>query len=52
METKKYPLWVYVLGIIIVLVAINLFIRMLTFSTGFLLGMLAMYVAVHFYRFK
>jgi len=48
----QYPLWVYVLGVIIVLAIINLIAHLLVFSGGFLLGMLAMYAAVHFYKYK
>jgi len=52
MENKKYSLWVYVVGVFIVLGIINLIAHLLVFSTGFLIGMLAMYIAVHFYRYK
>jgi hypothetical protein len=56
---KKYHLSLYVTGVIIVLAIIN-FIVWFTgkgmnigiFSAGFLVGMLAMYIAVHFYRWK
>ena len=52
---KKYLIWVYVAGVLVILAIINLFIvsrNMVTFSGGFLVGMLAMYVAVHFYKDK
>jgi hypothetical protein len=52
MEIKKRPLWVYVIGVIIVLTIINLVAHLLVFSAGFLVGMLAMYIAVHFYKYK
>ena len=52
METKKYPLWFYVLSVIFVLSIINLVAHLLVFSVGFLLGMLAMYIAVHIYRYR
>ncbi len=59
---EKRPLWVYVIGVIIALVIVN-YIAWLTggatkfktselVSMGFLLGMLAMYIAVHLYRWK
>jgi hypothetical protein len=56
---KRYPLSLYVTGVIIVLAIIN-FIAWFTgrrmsisiFSAGFLVGMLAMYIAVHFYQWK
>jgi len=57
---KKYPLGLYVVGVIIVLVLINCIawfvggeVKLKSFellSGGFLLGMLAMYIAVHLYR--
>lgn len=59
---KKYPLSLYVIGVIIVLVLVNCIQwyvggearlkGMELFSTGFLMGMLAMYIAVHLYRWK
>lgn len=49
---KQYPLWVYVIGVLVVLTLINLFAHLLLFSAGFLLGMLAMYIAVHLYKWK
>ncbi len=59
---KKYPLGLYVIGVIIVLVFINYIAWFVggearlksveLFSIGFLLGMLAMYIAVHVYRWK
>jgi len=58
--TKKYPLTLYVVGVIIVLAIINgiawfayggvNFKAIESFSLGFLMGMLAMYIAVHIYR--
>ena len=59
---KKYPLSLYVALVVIILVILN-YISWLVgggarlretelFSSGFLLGMLAMYIAVHFYRWK
>ncbi|MDI6734551.1 MAG: hypothetical protein QMD50_03660 [Patescibacteria group bacterium] len=59
---KKYPLWLYVIGVIVVLALINYIAWSVggeaklksfeLFSGGFLLGMLAMYIAVHLYRWK
>jgi len=59
---KKYPLYVYVIGVIIALVLINYIawsvggeIKLESFEllfSGFLLGMLAMYIAVHIYCWK
>ena len=57
---KRYPLSLYVVGVMVALAIIN-YIAWLTggaeklgtmelFSVGFLLGMLAMYIAVHVYR--
>ena len=56
-DVKKYlpqkrPLWFYVIAVLVVLAILNLIIHVLSFSFGFLLGMLAMYIAVHFYRYK
>lgn len=59
---KKRPLNVYVMGVIIALIVIN-YVAWITggetklhmaelVSLGFLLGMLAMYIAVHIYRWK
>ena len=59
---KKRPLSTYVIGVLIALVIVN-YIAWLTggvaklqtsglVSIGFLLGMLAMYIAVHLYRWK
>ncbi|HEY5383228.1 MAG TPA: hypothetical protein VIJ88_01595 [Candidatus Paceibacterota bacterium] len=59
---EKRPLWVYVGGVVIALVVVS-YIAWLTggdaklhtselVSVGFLLGMLAMYIAVHLYRWK
>jgi hypothetical protein len=59
---QKRPLSVYVIGVIIALAIVN-YMAWLTggeaklrvselVSCGFLLGMLAMYVAVHLYRWK
>lgn len=56
---KRYPLCLYVTGVVIVLAIINLIawsvgkgMGISIFSAGFLMGMLAMYIAVHFYRWK
>lgn len=59
---KKYPLGLYVVGVIVALAIINYIAwsvggaaRLKSFellSAGFLLGMLAMYIAVHIYRWK
>ena len=59
---KKYPLSLYVVGVIIVLVLVNYIswfvggeAKLNSFellSGGFLLGMMAMYIAVHVYRWK
>ena len=58
---KKSSLAVYVIGVVIAIVLVNfivLFINesevrsVMIFSLGFLLGMLAMYIAVHLYRWK
>lgn len=59
---KRFPLSLYVTGVIIVLAVINCiawfadggikFRAIETFSLGFLMGMLAMYIAVHIYRYK
>lgn len=59
---KKRPLSIYVVGVIIALIIVNLLAWFvdpakavhdsLIFSGGFLLGMLAMYIAVHLYRWK
>ena len=59
---KKYPLGLYVIGVIVVLAIINYIAwfaggeaKLKTFelfSGGFLSGMLAMYIAVHIYRWK
>ena len=59
---KKRPLWAYVVGVIVALGIVN-YIAWLTggdaklqtselVSMGFLLGMLAMYIAVHLYTWK
>ncbi|HET9641245.1 MAG TPA: hypothetical protein VFP46_00105 [Candidatus Paceibacterota bacterium] len=55
----KKPLWMYVVAVIVVMALINAFAwytgkptnlrTMSVFSTGFLIGMLAMYIAVHVY---
>jgi hypothetical protein len=57
---KKYNLKVYVIAVIIVLAIINLIAGSVgggvhtktteIFSGGFLIGMLAMYIAMHFYK--
>jgi len=58
---NKRPLWVYVTGVLIALVIINSVYAYLhgafsqnvtVFSLGFLVGMLAMYIAVHLYKEK
>ena len=59
---NKIPLSIYVAGVLIVLAAVNLIARSIyrgteaksiaIFSAGFLLGMLAMYIAVRFYKHK
>ena len=52
---RKASLWVYVVGVIIVLAIINWLAMsqtILIFSGGFLIGMLAMYIAVHIYKVK
>lgn len=59
---KKRPLNRYVIGVIVVLIIVNIiswFIggeeraQMVSHvSIGFLLGMLAMYIAVHMYKWK
>ena len=59
---KKYPLGLYVVGVIIALAIINYIAWSVggaaklhgfeLLSAGFLLGMLAMYIAVHLYRWK
>jgi len=59
---KKYPLSLYVVSVIIVLVLFNCIVLYVgggakqksveLGSFGFLLGMLAMYIAVHLYRWK
>lgn len=59
---KKYPLGLYIVGVIVVLAIINYIAwsvggeaKLKSFellSAGFLLGMLAMYIAVHIYRWK
>ncbi|HEX5430124.1 MAG TPA: hypothetical protein VFX17_03565 [Patescibacteria group bacterium] len=58
----KRPLWVYIIGVIIALIIVNYIsyliggtdrLRMvMDVSIGFLLGMLAMYIAVHLYTWK
>ena len=59
---KKRPLWLYVVGVIIALVIVNFISWMIggaarlhtveLVSVEFLLGMLAMYIAVHLYRWE
>ncbi len=59
---KKKSLWVYVVGVLIALVIVNIlawltggdtkFHTSALVSIGFLMGMLAMYIAVHLYRYK
>lgn len=59
---QKRSLWTYVCAVVVVLVIVN-YVAWLTggalklhlselVSVGFLLGMLAMYIAVHLYRWK
>jgi hypothetical protein len=53
--TKQYPLWVYVAGVIVIIAIINLLVmsqKMFVFSGGFLVGMLAIYIAMHLYKHK
>jgi hypothetical protein len=59
---KKVSLGVYVGCVVVVLAILNYLVwhighfgegpTVTTFSLGFLLGMLAMYIAVHLYRWK
>jgi hypothetical protein len=59
---KKTSLAVYVTGVVILIIIVNCLVwfmgmytelhNVMTFSLGFLLGMLAMYIAVHLYRWK
>ena len=58
---KKRSLWLYIIGVIVVLVIINVIVYMVggtdklkieIFSAGYLVGMTAMYIAVHIYRWK
>lgn len=59
-STSKKPLINYVIGVLVALVIVNVsawhfdsavsFHRSLFISGGFLLGMLAMYIAVHLYK--
>jgi len=59
---NKRPLYVYVIAVVVVLAVLNTVVRYvdptstfnssITFSGGFLLGMLAMYIAVHLYIWK
>ena len=59
---QKRPLWLYVVGVVIALVIVS-YVSWITggeaklqtselVSIGFLLGMLAMFIAVHLYRWK
>lgn len=59
---RRFPLWVYVIGVIVALAIVN-WVAWLTggatklgkvedFSIGFSLGMLAMYIAMHVYQWK
>jgi hypothetical protein len=59
---KKRPLWMYVVGVVVALLVVN-YLAWLTggadklhtsvlVSFGFLLGMLAMYIAVNLYKWK
>ena len=52
---KQYSLWMYVVGVVVVLAIVNLIAMsqsVAIFSGGFLAGMLAMYIAVHLYKYK
>jgi hypothetical protein len=59
---KKVSLGVYVIGVIVALIIVNCIVWYMgrleelhnveLLSVGFLLGMLAMYIAVHLYRWK
>jgi hypothetical protein len=59
---RKRPLYVYVIGVVVALVVVNYISWLIggqtrlymveLVSCGFLLGMLAMYIAVHLYRWK
>ena len=59
---KKRSLWVYVIGVIIVLIICNWITFMVggsnkvlkveIFSAGYVVGMLSMYIAVHLYRWE
>ena len=59
---KKRSLWVFVIGVIVVLVIVNWitfmvggldkFLKIGIFSAGYLVGLIAMYLAVHLYRWK
>ncbi len=59
---KRYPLSLYVTGVIIVLAILNCFAwlagqglharNISSFSGGFLMGMLARYIAVHIYKYR
>ncbi len=59
---KRHPLSLYVTGVIIVLAILNGIAwfagqgmharNVSSFSGGFLMGMLAMYIAMHIYRYK
>jgi hypothetical protein len=59
---NKTPIQVYVIGVIIVMAVILClarfvgggihFKKILIFFSGFLIGMLAMYIAVHLYKWK
>ena len=58
----KRPLWLYVVGVIVTIAIVNYvswsiggaarFGTSELVSLGFLLGMLAMYIAVHLYKWK
>lgn len=59
---NKYPLYVYVIGVVVVWAIIlglswfgiiwTPFDKVVSVCAGFALGMLAMYIAVHLYRWK
>lgn len=57
---KQQPLYIYIISVAIIWIAILLvayfkndhFDRLALLCAGFWIGMLAMYLAVHFYRWK
>lgn len=55
LPAKKRPLWFYVIAVIVVLAVLNFLAvsrDIEAVSGGILIGMLAMYIAVHFYKWK